>query len=392
MRAQPMHSDAGDLPPPPPPQQLLPALRRRLDAAGTAAALGRGPAIAATTPDGARQPNGPGGGSPALHGVCGADEGCAGGPQPPPGGGRAAGGRLGGCRRRQGAAQRLQMITTGLQGPQGSPPPRLAGPGPCWSASPSCQRAGRPAPLPAPQMWRWRWVAACSRRRRQWVGVRQLRPPAAPAGWLARPALQAASAPASVRPAPPAPRQEIFVINDDITVEKPIDDYYAELDKRLQGLKSQLGSDADWMPSTYEKYMTGQHQVAGSLQRNVREYYNDFKLLRADTQVRAGAGRQAAPAAAGTQAAAQCAARCSPGRRRRTAQARSPAVISAASMSCTAEIPKRRRGGGPARRRRRRRGSCSPAPRARRPASPAHCPALLPCAGVLPRAQRGVPR
>lgn len=79
--------------------------------------------------------------------------------------------------------------------------------------------------------------------------------------------------------------QEIFVINDDITVEKPIDDYYAELDKRLQGLKSQLGSDADWMPSTYEKYMTGQHQVAGSLQRNVREYYNDFKLLRADTQV-----------------------------------------------------------------------------------------------------------
>jgi hypothetical protein len=83
---------------------------------------------------------------------------------------------------------------------------------------------------------------------------------------------------------PPLP-QEIFVINDDITVEKPIEDYYGELDKRLQGLKSQLGSDADWMPSTYEKYMTGQHQVAGSLQRNVREYYNDFKLLRADTQV-----------------------------------------------------------------------------------------------------------
>lgn len=88
---------------------------------------------------------------------------------------------------------------------------------------------------------------------------------------------------------PPLP-QEIFVINDDITVEKPIEDYYGELDKRLQGLKSQLGSDADWMPSTYEKYMTGQHQVAGSLQRNVREYYNDFKLLRADTQVGARAG------------------------------------------------------------------------------------------------------
>lgn len=90
--------------------------------------------------------------------------------------------------------------------------------------------------------------------------------------------------------------QEVFVINDDITVEKPIDDYYAELDKRLQGLKSQLGSDADWMPSTYEKYMTGQHQVAGSLQRNVREYYNDFKLLRADTQVWRGKQHLAAHA------------------------------------------------------------------------------------------------
>lgn len=88
-----------------------------------------------------------------------------------------------------------------------------------------------------------------------------------------------------VQPLKDAEMEEIFVINDDITVEKPIDDYYSELDKRLQGLRSELGSDADWMPSTYEKYMTGQHQVAGGLQRNVREYYNDFKLLRADTQV-----------------------------------------------------------------------------------------------------------
>ena len=80
------------------------------------------------------------------------------------------------------------------------------------------------------------------------------------------------------------------MINDDITVEKPIDDYYAELDRRLQGLKGQLGTEAEWMPSTYEKYMTsGQTQVAGSLQRNVREYYNDLKLLRADTQVGARA-------------------------------------------------------------------------------------------------------
>ena len=45
------------------------------------------------------------------------------------------------------------------------------------------------------------------------------------------------------------------------------------------------------MPATFEKYMSGQHQVAGSLQRNVREYYNDLKLLRADTQVGAARSR-----------------------------------------------------------------------------------------------------
>ena len=132
--------------------------------------------------------------------------------------------------------------------------------------------------------------------------------PAAPAGGWRGAALQPAAAqtPAGEgAPAATASLQEIFVINDDITVEKPIEDYYAELDKRLQGLKSQLGSDADWMPSTYEKYMTGQHQVAGSLQRNVREYYNDFKLLRADTQVRVGGG--------GRGAVARAARRCSLG-------------------------------------------------------------------------------
>lgn len=36
------------------------------------------------------------------------------------------------------------------------------------------------------------------------------------------------------------PTQDIFVINDDITVEKPIYEYYAELDRRLQGLKQQV--------------------------------------------------------------------------------------------------------------------------------------------------------
>jgi hypothetical protein len=44
---------------------------------------------------------------------------------------------------------------------------------------------------------------------------------------------------------------------------------------------------------------TGQHQAAGSLQRNVREYYNDFKLLRADSQVGCQCGAGDAGAVAG---------------------------------------------------------------------------------------------
>ena len=82
------------------------------------------------------------------------------------------------------------------------------------------------------------------------------------------------------------------MLNDDITVEKPIDEYFVDLQQRVQGLKSQLGTDADWMPSTLEKYITAQNPVAGSLHANVREYFNELKLLRADTQV--GRGRAAA--------------------------------------------------------------------------------------------------
>lgn len=44
------------------------------------------------------------------------------------------------------------------------------------------------------------------------------------------------------------------------------------------------------MPSNFDKYMSGHGAVSTVLQRNVREYYNDLKMLRADSQVRVWVG------------------------------------------------------------------------------------------------------
>lgn len=228
--------------------------------------------------------NGARGGSSALRRLCGATERCAGRRWPPQPAALPLGGK---------APRRLAVHCSDLQLARytsrcGAP---LVAPGQTWSAA-APPDALYPPPPSHPRRCGdgggWQRGPA-----QQGGGGAAAATAGGAGGWLARAALQASAARTPVDWALRRPHsllQEIFVINDDITVEKPIDDYYAELDKRLQGLKSQLGSDADWMPSTYEKYMTGQHQVAGSLQRNVREYYNDFKLLRADTQVRGGAG------------------------------------------------------------------------------------------------------
>jgi len=83
--------------------------------------------------------------------------------------------------------------------------------------------------------------------------------------------------------------EEIFVINDEITVEKPIDEYFKELEQRLQGMKRQLGEDTGALPvnTNLEKFNSHVDHAAMSsvLQRNVREYYNELKLLRADSQI-----------------------------------------------------------------------------------------------------------
>ena len=83
--------------------------------------------------------------------------------------------------------------------------------------------------------------------------------------------------------------EEIFVINDEITVEKPIDEYFQELEKRLEGMKRQLGEDTGALPvnTNLEKFNSHVDHAAMSsvLQRNVREYYNELKLLRADSQI-----------------------------------------------------------------------------------------------------------
>ncbi len=79
--------------------------------------------------------------------------------------------------------------------------------------------------------------------------------------------------------------EEIYVINDDITLEKPLEEYYVELNVRLESLRNHLGDEAEYLPSTYEKYVSTSLGGPGTLQRNVREYYNELKLLRNDTQV-----------------------------------------------------------------------------------------------------------
>lgn len=94
--------------------------------------------------------------------------------------------------------------------------------------------------------------------------------------------------PPALRRAAEGEIEDIYVINDDITLEKPIDEYYEDLDTRLHSLRTQLGDEAEYLPSTYEKYVRAAHGGPGTLQRNVREYYNELKLLRNDTQVRVG--------------------------------------------------------------------------------------------------------
>lgn len=72
----------------------------------------------------------------------------------------------------------------------------------------------------------------------------------------------------------------------------PLRDYYTHLDQRLGELQNLLGASGAQLPSTYEKYLHGNVPAGGGNPLvSAKEYYEQLKQLRADSQVGAGGGR-----------------------------------------------------------------------------------------------------
>lgn len=65
-------------------------------------------------------------------------------------------------------------------------------------------------------------------------------------------------------------------------------EYYVHLDQRLIELQNLLGSQGAVLPSTYEKYLHGNVPAgtSGNPLVSAKEYYEQLKQLRADSQVR----------------------------------------------------------------------------------------------------------
>ncbi|GAB4813424.1 hypothetical protein N2152v2_000470 [Parachlorella kessleri] len=78
-------------------------------------------------------------------------------------------------------------------------------------------------------------------------------------------------------------------VTPDFDVEAvPLKEYYAGLNKRLQELQELMGSSSQYqMPSNFEKYMHGDIPVGalGNPLVSAKEYYEQLKQLRADSQV-----------------------------------------------------------------------------------------------------------
>lgn len=67
-----------------------------------------------------------------------------------------------------------------------------------------------------------------------------------------------------------------------------LNEYYRHLDQRLEELQNLLGAQGAALPSTYEKYLHGAVPAgtAGNPTVTAKEYYEQLKQLRADSQVR----------------------------------------------------------------------------------------------------------
>jgi hypothetical protein len=82
------------------------------------------------------------------------------------------------------------------------------------------------------------------------------------------------------------------LVTPDFDVQpSPLSEYYVHLDQRLEELQNLMGSQGAVLPSTYEKYLHGNVPagVTGNPLVSAKEYYEQLKQLRADSQVRWGA-------------------------------------------------------------------------------------------------------
>lgn len=80
---------------------------------------------------------------------------------------------------------------------------------------------------------------------------------------------------------------ELLVANTDVTVQAPIDQYYATLESKLQELKTEFTKYERQTAhdQTFENYIQGDRAFAEDMQQNSQRYYDALKVLRADTQV-----------------------------------------------------------------------------------------------------------
>jgi hypothetical protein len=121
---------------------------------------------------------------------------------------------------------------------------------------------------------------------------RKARARAALEGSPAAAALCSAFGPPTLLPPPPPPpaedKLEDVLVTPDFDVQpSPLSEYYVHLDQRLEELQNLMGSQGAVLPSTYEKYLHGNVPagVTGNPLVSAKEYYEQLKQLRADSQV-----------------------------------------------------------------------------------------------------------
>ena len=92
---------------------------------------------------------------------------------------------------------------------------------------------------------------------------------------------------------------EDTLVTPDFDVQPtPLREYYQHLDQRLDELQNLLGAQGAALPSTYEKYLHGSVPAGaggGNPLVSAKEYYEQLKQLRADSQVAATRRRLACP-------------------------------------------------------------------------------------------------